>query len=139
MNTEKIVQIAKDIELVIEKTHTGEVDIMSIIELTTDVMELIEVYPELKGRDKKKALLLIMKNIINHRVTDEDKKQMLLSMVDTVVSSVADVVIDASKGKFNINRAITTVAPGCFAWCMGNAQQAKKPSNTPNPMSDNEQ
>jgi hypothetical protein len=64
--------------------------------------------------DKKKqlALNLIDAFIINSKL-QPDQKTLCLSILDTTLSDTIDLIIDASRGKININQLKTTTT-NCF-------------------------
>ena len=78
-----------------------------------DTMELIEVTP-LKGSQQKNFALRLLRELFKE-VTDGSEEAALLSLIDNgVVANIMDLIIDASKGKLNIN-TVTKTTQGCFS------------------------
>lgn len=126
MNTEKMAEVINELTQTLESTvNTGDLDAKRLVQLIPDLMELVEKYPELKGRDKKRLVIEVLRKFVNNKVENEDKKTRLLELLDEVVPDMVDIVVDASKGKLNVN-AITQVATGCLGWCGGKSNSTKK-------------
>lgn len=119
MNTEKMAEVINELTQTLENTvNTGDLDTKRLVQLIPDLMELVEKYPELKGRDKKRLVLEVLKKFVTNKVENEDQKARLLQLLDEVVPDMVDVVVDASKGKLNVN-AVAQAASGCLGWCAG--------------------
>jgi hypothetical protein len=77
------------------------------------VIEIIEV-TDLKGRDKKIMALKLMSSIIVDLTNEEDKKILTPLLDDGIISDLIELVIDATKGKLDVNVAVK-IASGCFS------------------------
>ena len=82
------------------------------------VMEYVEETP-LKGEEQKKMCLRIFRSLIME-LTDGDKEEVLLQLLnDGTISNLIELIVDASKGKLNINTAVATsigCANSCFTY-----------------------
>ena len=81
-------------------------------------MELTEVRDELSGNAKKQIVTAVTNNIIKTYVSDETTKELLLTISNSMLNEVIDLVIDASKGKLNINqfkRSFSAKFCACFS------------------------
>jgi hypothetical protein len=77
-------------------------------------MEIVEA-TKLKGEDQKILVEKIVKKVVRHSDIEEDKKHLLIAMLDEgVVGDVIDLVVVATKGELNIN-SVKQVASGCCA------------------------
>ena len=76
------------------------------------VMELVENTP-LKGAEQKIFALDLIRDIFKE-ATDGDEEKALVTLVDNgTIGNMMDLIIDASRGKLNIN-AITKASKGCI-------------------------
>jgi hypothetical protein len=91
-------------EKIIEEIGDKEVDKQLLMKLLVIGMEAIEK-TNIKGKDQKliviDALIEVIKST-NVKVSDKEK---LLSFLNNDVDDVIDLVVDASKGKIDINKA----------------------------------
>ena len=71
------------------------------------IMELTEETP-FKGAEQKEFALTVMREIFMDLTDGEDEVILLKLLDDGVISNMIDLIVDASKGKLNINSVITT-------------------------------
>jgi hypothetical protein len=74
------------------------------------------------GNKKKEFVINLLKEVVmkNNDISPEDKLQALNLIMGNVVSDSIDFLIDASKGKFDVNKVekiAQEVAVSCFARC----------------------
>tara|TARA_Y100001980_G_C14328808_1_gene146906 strand:+ start:168 stop:599 length:432 start_codon:yes stop_codon:yes gene_type:complete len=79
------------------------------------VMEEIEETPA-KGAEQKEMALKLIRALVIDLTENEDKKVLLKLLDDGTISNMIDLIVDATKGKLNIN-TIATVSVGCFNSC----------------------
>ena len=80
------------------------------------VMETIEETP-LKGAEQKEMALKLIREIVIDFTENEDE-QVLLQLLDNgTISNMIDLIVDATKGKLNIN-TIINVSSGCINSCI---------------------
>ena len=85
---------------------------LTIITLMKIVMEIIEGEP-VKGSTQKTLALEIMDDIVDNSPMDKDEKAICKTILDSgVLSDTIDMIIDATKGKLNINKT-PEIAVGC--------------------------
>jgi hypothetical protein len=115
MDIDKINEIVN--RLVIEFTNKGNVDIKgdSLVGLATRLMETVDK-ENVKGREKKEVIMNVLRNIINLHAKEEDKISLNM-ILDNVIPSMIDVVIDASKGKLDIHKVVKATT-SCIGWCV---------------------
>tara|TARA_B110000444_G_scaffold213436_2_gene210248 strand:- start:144 stop:584 length:441 start_codon:yes stop_codon:yes gene_type:complete len=122
---EKIVDVNKDIEnhqigciydkaLAKLKIKLGDLAIhsksMSLI--IKYVLEIIEATP-IKGSKQKDMALKLMRAVIVDLSDGEDKRVLTQLLDDGTISDLIELVIDATKGKLDVNVAVK-IASGCF-------------------------
>ena len=72
--------------------------------------ETIELVDKIKcnGPQKKKHVITIMKTLISDLVEDENEKNLFISIIENeILENMIDLIIDASRGKININKRRT--------------------------------
>tara|TARA_B100000424_G_C22689016_1_gene376724 strand:+ start:90 stop:512 length:423 start_codon:yes stop_codon:yes gene_type:complete len=80
------------------------------------VMELIEQTP-LKGSEQKELALKLLRALIIDFTDIEDERVLLQLLDDGTIGNMIDLIIDATKGRLNINTAIQ-VTSGCLNRCI---------------------
>ena len=80
------------------------------------VMEEVENQP-IKGSEQKDLALELIKNLIIDLSDKEDEETLLKLLNDGTISNIIDIIIDATKGKLNINKTIK-IASSCFPRCL---------------------
>lgn len=77
------------------------------------VMEEIENTP-LKGTEQKEMSLKLIRELIID-LTDNEDEEILLKLLDNgSISNMIDLIVDATKGKLNIN-SLAETSVGCFS------------------------
>ena len=79
-------------------------------------MEEVENQP-IKGSEQKDLALKLIKNLIIDVPDKEDEDTLLKLLNDGTISNIIDIIIDATKGKLNINKTIK-IASSCFPKCL---------------------
>jgi len=108
-------------EKIIQEIGEKEVDKKLLMKLLVIAMETIEK-TKVKGKDQKlvviDALIQVIKST-NVKVSNEEK---LLSFLNNDIDDVIDLVVDASKGKIDINKAekYTVSLVKCLFSCLKN-------------------
>jgi hypothetical protein len=77
------------------------------------VIEILEG-THIKGKDKKTMALKLMKSIIVDLTNGDDEKILTQLLDDGTISDLIDLVIDATKGKLDVNVAVK-IAYGCYS------------------------
>ena len=76
-------------------------------------MEIVEL-TEFKGKEQKDMALRLVRSVVVDAPISDDKEK-LLDMIDQgVLGNTVDLVVDASKGNLDLNKAVK-VATGCCA------------------------
>merc|ERR1712039_803121 len=80
------------------------------------VIEELEDTP-LEGTEKKEIGLQLMRELIIDLTEGTDEEQLLKLLDDGTISNLIDLIIDATKGKLNVN-ALANVGIGCSKTCL---------------------
>ena len=84
-------------------------------------MVIVEQSKE-SGANKKQFVIELLKEVFlnNAEISSENKLEVLHLVTNGVVSDSIDVIVDASKGKFDLNKVekvVEEVAKSCFTVC----------------------
>lgn len=97
---------------------------VSLIEIRGSTIHLIIKYvieeldgTPLKGAEKKEMGLKLIKELIRDLAEGEDEEILLKMINDGTIGNLIDLIIDATKGKINVN-AITKVGISCMTSCL---------------------
>ena len=80
------------------------------------VMELVEETP-LKGIEQKEISLKILRELFIDLTDGDDEKILLQLLDDGTIGNMIDLIIDATRGKINVNTAIVT-SVSCLSTCI---------------------
>tara|TARA_B100000963_G_scaffold355616_1_gene374206 strand:- start:1950 stop:2372 length:423 start_codon:yes stop_codon:yes gene_type:complete len=80
------------------------------------VMEEVEE-TEAKGTEQKEIALKLIRALVVDLTEGADEEVLLKLLDDNTVSNLIDLIVDATKGKLNIN-AVTKVGSGCVNTCV---------------------
>ena len=70
------------------------------------VMETVEKTP-IKGTEQKDLALRLIRALIVDLTDKEDEKILLKLLDDGTISNMIDLIVDATRGRLNINRVVT--------------------------------
>ena len=82
-----------------------EIKIEDIKTVILKTMEYIENNTNVKGEIKQKLVIVITEELINKYVTNVQIKEFMLTLVDAMIVDIITLVIDASKGKLDLNKS----------------------------------
>ena len=96
-----------------EKLKDKEINVSNLMFIVQNTMEVVEL-SKAKGEDQKDlAVKLIEKIVVDAPISDSTEKLILDMIEQGVVGSTIDLVIAATKGELNINKA-SKVAMSCW-------------------------
>lgn len=111
--------------------HKKEVDAKSPVHIISKGMELLAALPEIMGVTKKELLIKALDHLVSGKdgivgtdddIITEEYVRILRMMIDNnIVDEIITVIKDASKGKYNLQSAITHSAsciPHCVEGCL---------------------
>ena len=104
-----------NIDAILENLTTREITSKNIISMTIDIMHHVQEFITQKGQgDKKKELvILVLKELIN-KVTDENVKTHLNTLVNTCVPETIDMIILVASGKLDLGKLTKKYLSCCF-------------------------
>jgi hypothetical protein len=74
----------------------------NILKLTANTIKITEKLKDTTGVEKKTILLQSLSSIVDNQDIGDEKKIVIKSMIDVVVSSAIDVYVDIAKGKIKL-------------------------------------
>ena len=92
---------------------------LNILNLHTIIKTIIEIVEEtpIKGSEQKTFAIKILREIIDEKTIGEEEAILLLLIDNGTIGNLIDLIIDASKGKLNINALVKTTS-GCLSDCV---------------------
>jgi len=76
---------------------SNDINTSNIIQLTINLMRIIEKYPNLTGTQKKETIIYVLKKVIKDNLDNDETKQNLLFFIDTFLPYVIDTIISVDK------------------------------------------
>jgi len=99
-----------------KKIGDMEINAQTVIKVLRFAMEVVEA-TQLKGQAQKDLAIKLVRQIVSDAPISDDKEKLLLDMIDQgILANTIELVVDASKGKIDINTAVA-VATGCCKLC----------------------
>ena len=103
------------LKVVKEMLKGTPINVTSIHLILKTVMEVVEGTP-VKGSDQKTLTLKILRQLFID-FTDDDLESTLIGLLDSgAINNLIDLIVDASKGKMNINTVVKTTTVCCKFW-----------------------
>ena len=96
--------------------NTTNLSIINLHIIIKNVMEIIEETP-IKGSEQKIYALKILREIIDEKTYGDEEAMLLLLIDNGTIGNLIDLIVDASKGKLNIN-AVAETTTGCLSTCI---------------------
>ena len=91
------------------------INVKSVHLIIRTVMEVVEGTP-VKGSEQKDLALKILRQLFID-FTDDDIESTLINLLDSgTIGNLIDLIVDASKGKINVNKIIDTTVTCCKFW-----------------------
>lgn len=86
-----------------ESTKNIDIDTVNILIVVKYAMEIVEI-TELKGLEQKEMAIKLVKQIVKDSKLDESIKSDVLNFINIgALGTTIDLIVDASKGRLNIN------------------------------------
>ena len=93
-----------------------EINPDTICDVLRFAMEVVEA-TQLKGAEQKTLVLKLVRQVVVEAPISDEKEKLLLDLIDKgVLSGTVELSVMASKGEFDINKAID-IGKGCVATC----------------------
>lgn len=119
---EKIHELEVSLDI-LKAIHYKELNVDSSMSIIRKGMEIVDKYPNLTGDQRKKLLVNVLTRVAkgNDGVfgTDDDVlpeetvKQICVLLEGNLVENVIDIIVDATKGNFDINKTAVMVKQSC--------------------------
>ena len=133
--TEMVTIVIKDFKYCQEeflkqiKEHNLSINPETIMRLLRIAMIIVEQTKE-SGSNKKEFVIKLLKDVVmnNQGMLTEHKLEALNLITGNIVSDSIDFIIDASRGKFDINKVekiAEEVAKSCFSMCLERISKKK--------------
>jgi len=110
-------QCHQHLKLKLGKQEINSATIMTVVKISMEVVEASEA----KGKRQKSLVVQLVKQIVKDAPISDEKEKFLLDLIDNgVLGDTIDLIIDASKGKLDINKVgkcAKTVGVSCFSAC----------------------
>lgn len=88
----------------------------TLVTVTRYAMEIVET-TQLKGSAQRDMALQLVRRIVVDAPLSDDVERLCLSMIDSgAIENTIDLVVDASRGKLNINTIVDTGSSCCLAF-----------------------
>ena len=102
-----------------EKLVDVVIDNETIMTVLRYAMEIVEL-TELKGKDQKDFAIKLVRQVVVDAPISDDKEKLLLDIIDSnIIGNTVDLVVDASRGKLDINAATEVAQTCCQTKCFG--------------------
>ena len=105
---------------------------LSVVNIRTSTLHLIIKYvmeeiedTHIKGAEQKEFALRLIKELVIDLTEGEDEQVLLHLLDDGTISNMIDLIVDATKGKLNIN-SLAKVGSGLFNRCIPYCLKSKK-------------
>jgi len=119
---ERIHELEVSLEI-LKAIHYKELNVDSSMSIIRKGMEIVDKYPSLTGEERKRLLINVLTRVAKGSDgvfgTDDDVlpeatvKQICVLLEGNLVENVIDIIVDASKGHFDINKAEVVVQQSC--------------------------
>jgi len=100
--------IRKDIEDLqkefAEDSNNEDIIIANLVVMVTKLMEKVETFNEMKGEEKKAAVLAVTRKILDELSFSPKAKKFINYFSKYVLPSIIDVTVDAASGKMSVNK-----------------------------------
>jgi len=93
--------------------EANQIDGGSVVNITINTMELVEVLPNLSGPDKKALVIRVVKMLIDNSELDPTLKGSLDMIVQLTLPTIIDAIVAATKNGFDLNTFKTRLAKWC--------------------------
>lgn len=82
----------------------GEFNVVRVIEWGTNIMLVVEKYPELSGENKKQIVIAVIRKLVGELKLSDSDEQTADLVVETALPVVIDLVVAASRGNLDLNK-----------------------------------
>lgn len=86
----------------------------NIVSIATNLMQIVDTYPELKGVEKKSMIMHVLKRFVRDRL-DGDVENTVIMFIDLLLPSVIDTIVSVDKKEIVVK--IHKSLKSCFSCC----------------------
>ncbi len=92
-----------------------KIDNTNVILITTNLMQIVEEYPGLKGEQKKTLIIDVLKRFVIDNLNDTEET-FVLTFIDSVLPYVIDTIISVDKKEIAVKmkKSFKVCFPSCF-------------------------
>lgn len=92
-----------------------KINTTNVVSIVTNLIQIVEKYPDIKGEQKKLLLIHVLKNFVKNNLDDEEKIA-VLTFIDLFLPSVIDTIISVDKKEIVIKmkKSFKVCFPCCF-------------------------
>lgn len=92
-----------------------KINTTNVVIIATNLIQIVEKYPKLKGHQKKMLILQVLKKFVEDHLENEEEK-VVLTFIDLFLPSVIDTIISVDKKEISvkIKKGLKTCFPYCF-------------------------
>ena len=83
-------------------TDDKQLTTLNIVSITTNLMQIVEKYPNTTGPMKKELVMHVLKRFVEDNTDGEDEVALLLLFINTFLPSVIDTIISLDKKELAI-------------------------------------
>lgn len=106
-------QFAVSLHKLKENIGDMEINAQTVIKVLQFAMEVVEA-TQVKGPAQRELAIKLVRQIVVDAPISDEKEKLLLDMIDQgILLHTIELVIDASKGKLDINTVVTVAASCC--------------------------
>jgi hypothetical protein len=87
---------------------------LNVVIISTNLMQLVEGYPTLRGLDKKSLVIHILKRVVSDNIDGEIESSLIL-FIETFLPSVIDTIISVDRKELSVK--IKKSFKSCFPMC----------------------
>lgn len=119
---ERIHELEVSLEI-LKAIHYKELNVDSCMSIIRKGMEIVDKYPNLNGEERKRLLINVLTRVAKGSdgvfgthddvLPEATVKQICLLLEGNLVENVIDIIVDATKGNFDINKATVVVQQSC--------------------------
>ena len=82
--------------------HGQKLTSSNIVTITLHLMQFVEKYPNIKGSQRKKIVIQVLKQFVADKVDDPTEEENILLIIQMTIPSLIDTIISVDKGEIAI-------------------------------------
>ena len=107
-----------------------EVNPQTLMTIVKYAMEAVEV-TKMKGSEQREMVVDIVQKVIIDAPLSDEREKLCLDMIESgVLGQTIDLVVDATKGRLDVNSAVTLAENCCLSFLNSRKKQRKNTKNS---------